>query len=215
MRGHRLVADDIVEVTRRKQDTVYGVGQPDHQAPHGDPRPRASSTSRTSSAWPRSATARRSSWSSSWSSGTPSGSTTGWASRSASSTSSAWTSRSPRIPVRPGRNITTLIEVAARNHLLKLQGHHSRQGVRRAAQPRHRRGRHAEDAGRGGRVMASRRTVAGASSSSPACRARGSPPRSGRSRTPATSASTTFRWSSCRSSPSWPSWPAGTPAWRW
>jgi HPr kinase/phosphorylase len=29
------------------------------------------------------------------------------------------------IPVRPGRNITTLIEVAARNHLLKLQGHHS------------------------------------------------------------------------------------------
>ncbi len=29
------------------------------------------------------------------------------------------------IPVRPGRNLTTLIEVAARNHLLKLQGHHS------------------------------------------------------------------------------------------
>ncbi|MGQ0508011.1 MAG: HPr(Ser) kinase/phosphatase [Myxococcaceae bacterium] len=29
------------------------------------------------------------------------------------------------VPVRPGRNLTTLIEVAARNHLLKLQGHHS------------------------------------------------------------------------------------------
>ncbi len=29
------------------------------------------------------------------------------------------------VPVRPGRNITTLIEVAARNQLLKLQGHHS------------------------------------------------------------------------------------------
>ena len=29
------------------------------------------------------------------------------------------------VPVRPGRNMTTLIEVAARNHLLKLQGHHS------------------------------------------------------------------------------------------
>jgi HPr kinase/phosphorylase len=29
------------------------------------------------------------------------------------------------IPVRPGRNMTTIIEVAARNHLLKLQGHHS------------------------------------------------------------------------------------------
>jgi HPr kinase/phosphorylase len=29
------------------------------------------------------------------------------------------------VPVRPGRNITTIIEVAARNQLLKLQGHHS------------------------------------------------------------------------------------------
>ena len=29
------------------------------------------------------------------------------------------------LPVRPGRNLTTLIEVASRNHLLKLQGHHS------------------------------------------------------------------------------------------
>ncbi len=29
------------------------------------------------------------------------------------------------IPVRPGRSMTTIIEVAARNHLLKLQGHHS------------------------------------------------------------------------------------------
>ena len=28
MRGHRLVADDIVDVTRRKQDTVYGSGNP-------------------------------------------------------------------------------------------------------------------------------------------------------------------------------------------
>jgi HPr kinase/phosphorylase len=29
------------------------------------------------------------------------------------------------VPVRPGRNMTTIIEVAARNYLLKLQGHHS------------------------------------------------------------------------------------------
>lgn len=29
------------------------------------------------------------------------------------------------VPVRPGRNMTTIIEVAARNHLLKIQGHHS------------------------------------------------------------------------------------------
>ncbi len=30
-----------------------------------------------------------------------------------------------QVPVRPGRNITTIIEVAARNQLLKLGGHHS------------------------------------------------------------------------------------------
>jgi HPr kinase/phosphorylase len=32
-----------------------------------------------------------------------------------------------RIPVRPGRNMTSIIEVAARNQLLKVQGHHSAQ----------------------------------------------------------------------------------------
>lgn len=32
-----------------------------------------------------------------------------------------------QIPVRPGRNITTIIEVAARNQLLKQRGHHSAQ----------------------------------------------------------------------------------------
>ncbi len=32
-----------------------------------------------------------------------------------------------KIPVRPGRNITTIIEVAARNHLLKQRGHFSAQ----------------------------------------------------------------------------------------
>ena len=30
-----------------------------------------------------------------------------------------------RVPVRPGRSVATIIEVAARNQLLKLQGHHS------------------------------------------------------------------------------------------
>ena len=32
-----------------------------------------------------------------------------------------------KIPVRPGRNVTTIIEVAARNHLLKQRGHFSAQ----------------------------------------------------------------------------------------
>lgn len=31
------------------------------------------------------------------------------------------------VPIRPGRNMTTIVEVAARNHLLKLRGHHSAQ----------------------------------------------------------------------------------------
>ena len=35
-----------------------------------------------------------------------------------------------RLPVRPGRNLATLIEVAARNQLLKLQGIHSAQAFR-------------------------------------------------------------------------------------
>jgi HPr kinase/phosphorylase len=30
-----------------------------------------------------------------------------------------------RIPVTPGRNLATIIEVAARNHLLKMMGYHS------------------------------------------------------------------------------------------
>jgi HPr kinase/phosphorylase len=35
-----------------------------------------------------------------------------------------------RLPVRPGRNLATLIEVAARNQLLKVQGIHSAQAFR-------------------------------------------------------------------------------------
>ncbi len=35
-----------------------------------------------------------------------------------------------KLPVRPGRNIATLIEVAARNQLLKSQGIHSARAFR-------------------------------------------------------------------------------------
>ena len=49
------------------------------------------------------------------------------------------------VPVRPGRNLTTIIEVAARNHLLKEEGHHSAREFqdrlnREIAQARTRRG---------------------------------------------------------------------------
>ena len=30
-----------------------------------------------------------------------------------------------RIPVSPGRNVSSLVEVAARNRLLQMRGHHS------------------------------------------------------------------------------------------
>ncbi|MFZ1863885.1 MAG: hypothetical protein WAU39_06670 [Polyangiales bacterium] len=29
-----------------------------------------------------------------------------------------------RIPIRPGRNMAVILEVAARNHILKTAGHH-------------------------------------------------------------------------------------------
>ncbi len=54
-----------------------------------------------------------------------------------------------RLPVRPGRNLATLVEVAARNQLLKLQGTHSARAFRdqldRAMREEHR----GRDAGRG------------------------------------------------------------------
>ncbi len=41
-----------------------------------------------------------------------------------------------RMPVALGRNVAILVEIAARNHLLKLQGHHSaREFCRRAEEP--------------------------------------------------------------------------------
>ncbi|KAK1548177.1 hypothetical protein Q3G72_009544 [Acer saccharum] len=48
-----------------------------------------------------------------------------------------------RLPIRPGRNVASIVEVAARNYLLKMQGHHSarefaRQLEKNLAQPQHR-----------------------------------------------------------------------------
>ncbi len=40
------------------------------------------------------------------------------------------------IPVRPGRNLSSLVEVAARNQLLKLQGHHSARDFQRRIESR-------------------------------------------------------------------------------
>ena len=45
-----------------------------------------------------------------------------------------------RVPVGPGRNITSIIEVAARNQLLKFQGNHSAREFQERLEPRAHRG---------------------------------------------------------------------------
>ena len=54
-RGHRLVADDVVTMTRRQRRRADRQRQPAPAAPHGDPRRSASSTCSPSSASARSA----------------------------------------------------------------------------------------------------------------------------------------------------------------
>jgi HPr kinase/phosphorylase len=123
-RGHRLVADDIVEVTRRKQDTVYGSGNPiikHHMEIRGlgiinikDLFGVAAVRDRKKIElvielveWDPHREYDR----------------LGVEERFFNVVGVDLPLST--IPVRPGRNITTLVEVAARNHLLKLQGHHS------------------------------------------------------------------------------------------
>jgi len=124
MRGHRLVADDIVELALRKGGTVYGAGNPiikHHMEIRGlgiinikDLFGVASVRDRKKielvvelvewnpqSEYDRLVVDEQK--------------------------FDILSARLPLsvVPVRPGRNMTTIIEVAARNHLLKLQGHHS------------------------------------------------------------------------------------------
>ena len=85
----------------------------------------ASSTSRTCSASRPCATRRRSSWCSSCCAGTRPRATIAWASTRWSTPSSRCRCRCCAFPVSPGRNVSSLIEVAARNRLLQVRGHHS------------------------------------------------------------------------------------------
>lgn len=124
MKGHRLVADDIVDVTRRKTSAVYGAGNPiikHHMEIRGlgiinikDLFGVASVRERKkielvielvewdpTSEYDRLGVDER------------------------KFVITGVEIPMSVVPVRPGRNMTTIIEVAARNHLLKLQGHHS------------------------------------------------------------------------------------------
>jgi len=124
MRGHRLVADDIVDATRRKQGAVYGSGNPiikHHMEIRGlgiinikDLFGVAAVRDRKKIELVIELVE--------WSAGTE---------------YDRLGVEEQKIeivgveipysvvPVRPGRNMTTIIEVGARNYLLKLQGHHS------------------------------------------------------------------------------------------
>ena len=126
MRGHRLVADDIVDIKRKKLDAVYGSGSEiikHHMEIRGlgiinikDLFGVASVRDRKKVElvvelveWDPQMEYER----------------LGIEERYA--TILDVDIPSITVPVRPGRNITTIIEVAARNQLLKFQGHHSAQ----------------------------------------------------------------------------------------
>lgn len=124
MRGHRLVADDIVDVYRRKQDAVYGTGSPlikHHMEVRGLGIINIKDLFGVAAVrdtkkielvlelveWdPQQEYDRLGLDENKY---------------------NVLDVELPLlvVPVRPGRNMTTIIEVAARNHLLKLQGHHS------------------------------------------------------------------------------------------
>ena len=131
LRGHRLVADDTVEIRRRAESVLIGDVPGAHAPPHGDPRAWASSTSGTCSASRR--RGRRSA-SNSWSS-----SSAGRAGREYERLGlddeyfEILGLRVPmiRMPVAPGRSVANLVEVAARNQLLRSRGHHAAQRTRR------------------------------------------------------------------------------------
>ncbi len=124
MRGHRLVADDIVNLTRRAGGDVYGHGNDliqHHMEIRGlgilnikDLFGVASVRDRKKieliielSEWQPNVEYDR----------------LGLDERTMSLVGADTPMSS--VPVRPGRNMTTIVEVAARNHLLKLRGHNS------------------------------------------------------------------------------------------
>ena len=154
VRGHRLVADDVIRDPPPGQHRASGAGARDPRPPHGDPRPRdhqhqgpvrhlGGARDQEDRAGRRART-----------SGTPTTSTTGSGSTSTSRRLLDVAVPKLRVPVRPGRNLATLIEVAARNQLLKLQGIHSARAFRDQATSRDaarqptRRGRGGVDADR-------------------------------------------------------------------
>ncbi|HYX90225.1 MAG TPA: HPr(Ser) kinase/phosphatase, partial [Myxococcaceae bacterium] len=124
MRGHRLVADDIVDVTLRKQGTVYGAGNPiikHHMEIRGLGIINIKDLFGIAAVRDRKKielVIELVEWD-------PAREYDRLGVDEAKFKIVDVEIPLAMVPVRPGRNLTTIIEVAARNHLLKLQGHHS------------------------------------------------------------------------------------------
>lgn len=124
MRGHRLVADDIVEVTRRKANSVYGAGHPiikHHMEIRGLGIINIKDLFGVAAIRDQKKielVIELVEWD-------PGSEYDRLGLDEAKFTIVDVGLPLSTVPVRPGRNMTTIIEVAARNHLLKLQGHHS------------------------------------------------------------------------------------------
>ena len=124
MRGHRLVADDIVDVTRRKQGVVYGAGNPiikHHMEIRGLGIINIKDLFGIAAVRDRKKielVIELVEWD-------PGREYDRLGVDEAKFKIVDVEIPLAMVPVRPGRNLTTIIEVAARNHLLKLQGHHS------------------------------------------------------------------------------------------
>ncbi|HEX8822711.1 MAG TPA: HPr(Ser) kinase/phosphatase [Archangium sp.] len=124
MRGHRLVADDIVDVTRRRQGTVYGAGNPvirHHMEIRGLGIINIKDLFGVASVRERKKielVIELHEWD-------PQQEYDRLGVEDRYMDIVGVDIPLSVVPVRPGRNMTTIIEVAARNQLLKQQGHHS------------------------------------------------------------------------------------------
>jgi HPr kinase/phosphorylase len=124
MRGHRLVADDIVDLSRRKNETLYGTGSTiikHHMEIRGLGIINIKDLFGVSSVRDRKKielVVELVEWD-------PHKEYDRLGVEEEKKTILDVAVPYAAVPVRPGRNMTTIIEVAARNHLLKLQGHHS------------------------------------------------------------------------------------------
>jgi HPr kinase/phosphorylase len=124
MRGHRLVADDIVDVSRRKSDSVHGAGNPiikHHMEIRGLGIINIKDLFGVAAVRERKKielVIELTEWD-------PAQEYDRLGVEEQTFNIVGVDVPLAVVPVRPGRNMTTIIEVAARNHLLKLQGHHS------------------------------------------------------------------------------------------